>query len=66
MPTFTAGRTPAKKRSGWRKIWPSVIEITFVGMYAEISPACVSMIGRGQRAAAELVRELRRAFEQPE
>jgi len=23
-----------------------VIEITFVGMYAEMSPACVSMIGR--------------------
>jgi hypothetical protein len=22
-----------------------VIEITFVGMYAEMSPACVSMIG---------------------
>ncbi len=46
MPTFTAGRTPALKRSGSRKIWPSVIEITFVGMYADTSPACVSMIGR--------------------
>jgi hypothetical protein len=32
MPTLTAGRTPEKKRSDWRKIWPSVIEITFVGM----------------------------------
>jgi hypothetical protein len=32
MPTLTAGRTPEKKRSDWRKICPSVIEITFVGM----------------------------------
>ena len=32
MPTFTAGRTPEKKRSDCRKICPSVIEITFVGM----------------------------------
>ncbi len=31
-PTFTAGRTPEKKRSASRKICPSVIEITFVGM----------------------------------
>ena len=46
VPTFTAGRTPEKKRSDCRKIWPSVIEITFVGMYAEMSPAWVSMTGR--------------------
>ena len=45
MPTLIAGRTPEKKRSASRKIWPSVIEITFVGMYADTSPACVSMIG---------------------
>ena len=45
MPTLIAGRTPEKKRSASRKIWPSVIEMTFVGMYAETSPACVSMIG---------------------
>ena len=32
MPTLIAGRTPEKKRSDSRKIWPSVIEITFVGM----------------------------------
>ena len=32
MPTLTAGRTPEKKRSPSRKIWPSVIEMTFVGM----------------------------------
>ena len=32
MPTFTAGRLPWKKRSVSRKIWPSVIEITLVGM----------------------------------
>ena len=29
---FIAGRTPELKRSVSRKIWPSVIEITFVGM----------------------------------
>ena len=45
MPTLIAGRTPEKNRSASRKIWPSVIEITFVGMYADTSPACVSMIG---------------------
>jgi hypothetical protein len=27
------------------KIWPSVIEITLVAIYAETSPACVSIIG---------------------
>ena len=32
MPTFTAGRTPEKNRSASRKIWPSVMEMTFVGM----------------------------------
>ncbi len=45
MPTLIAGRTPEKNRSASRKICPSVIEITFVGMYAETSPACVSMMG---------------------
>ena len=43
---FSAGRWPALNRSVSRKIWPSVIEMTFVGMYADTSPACVSMIGR--------------------
>jgi hypothetical protein len=32
MPTLMAGRTPELNRFGSRKIWPSVIEITFVGM----------------------------------
>ena len=45
MPTLTAGRTPEKNRSDSRKICPSVIEITLVGMYAATSPACVSTIG---------------------
>ncbi len=45
MPTLMAGRTPEKNRSDSRKIWPSVIEMTLVGMYADTSPACVSMIG---------------------
>ena len=31
-PTFTAGRMPLKNSSVSRKIWPSVIEITLVGM----------------------------------
>mgnify|MGYP006866028323 CR=1 FL=1 len=44
-PTLTAGLTPEKNNSLSRKICPSVIEITFVGMYADTSPACVSMIG---------------------
>ena len=45
MPTLIAGRTPELNSADSRKICPSVIEITFVGMYAETSPACVSMIG---------------------
>jgi hypothetical protein len=40
-----AGRTPERNRSASRKIWPSVIEMTLVGIYADTSPACVSMIG---------------------
>ena len=40
-----AGRWPLKKSSVSRKIWPSVMEMTFVGMYAETSPACVSTTG---------------------
>ena len=66
MPMFSAGRWPALNRSVSRKIWPSVIEMTFVGMYADTSPAWVSMIGqRGQRAAAVLVVHARGALEQP-
>jgi hypothetical protein len=32
MPTLMAGRTPELNRSVSRKIWPSVMEMTFVGM----------------------------------
>ncbi len=32
MPTLMAGRTPALNRSVSRKHWPSVIEMTLVGM----------------------------------
>ncbi len=46
MPMLSAGRWPALNRSVSRKIWPSVIEMTLVGMYADTSPAWVSMIGR--------------------
>ena len=49
MPMFSAGRWPALNRSVSRKIWPSVMEMTLVGMYADTSPACVSMIGRAVR-----------------
>ena len=44
-PESTAGLMPAANRSVCKKICPSVIEITLVGIYAEISPACVSIIG---------------------
>jgi len=44
-PTLMAGRTPALNRSVSRKICPSVMEMTLVGMYAEMSFALVSMIG---------------------
>jgi hypothetical protein len=40
-----AGRTPEKNSSDSRNSWPSVIEMTFVGIYAEMSPPFVSMIG---------------------
>jgi hypothetical protein len=33
-----AGRIPALNRLVSRKIWPSVIEITFVGTKADTSP----------------------------
>ena len=66
-PTLMAGRTPALNRSVSRKIWPSVIEMTLVGMYAEMSPAWVSMIGRAvrlpQRGLIELRAELRERLE---
>ena len=41
-----AGRMLALNRSDCRKIWPSVIEMTLVGMKADTSLALVSMIGR--------------------
>ena len=44
-PTLTAGLIPELKRLLSKKICPSVMEITLVGMYADTSPACVSMIG---------------------
>ena len=44
-PALIAGRTPEKNKSDCKKICPSVIEITFVGIYAETSPACVSTNG---------------------
>ena len=45
MPTLIAGRMPELNRSDSRKICPSVIEMTFVGMNADTSLACVSMMG---------------------
>jgi hypothetical protein len=46
IPTLIAGRTPELNKSDSKKICPSVIEITFVGIYADTSPACVSIIGK--------------------
>ena len=43
--TLIAGLTHELNKSVSRNICPSVIEITFVGIYADTSPACVSMIG---------------------
>ena len=45
IPAFTAGLWPEKNSSDSRKIWPSVMEMTLVGIYADTSPAWVSMIG---------------------
>ena len=45
IPGLTAGIMPEWNNSVSRNICPSVIEITFVGIYAETSPACVSIIG---------------------
>ena len=65
MPGLTAGMTPEWNSSVSRKIWPSVMEMTLVGIYAETSPACVSMIGRAVRlTAAVFRRHARRALEQ--
>jgi len=44
-PTFIAGLTHELNKSVSKNICPSVIEITFVGIYADTSPACVSTIG---------------------
>src|SRR5260363_407552 len=49
LAAFIAGRMPALNKSVSRKIWPSVIEITFVGTKAVTSPACVSITGSAVR-----------------
>ena len=65
MPTFTAGRTPEKNRSDSRKIWPSVMEMTFVGIYADdVARLGLDDRQRRERPAAERVRELAGALEQ--
>ena len=46
IPTLIAGRTPELNKSPSKKICPSVMEITLVGIYADTSPACVSIIGK--------------------
>ena len=45
IPGLMEGRRPELNMSASRKIWPSVMEITFVGTNADTSPACVSMTG---------------------
>ena len=46
MPGFIAGMTPEWNSSVSRNICPSVMDMTLVGIYADTSPACVSMSGR--------------------
>ena len=46
MPGLIAGLIPELNKSVSKNICPSVIEITFVGIKAETSLACVSIIGR--------------------
>ena len=43
---LTPGFILFKNKSSSTKIWPSVIEITFVGIYAVISPPIVSITGK--------------------
>jgi len=45
-PTLIAGLIPLKNNSVSKKIYPSVILMTLVGIYAETSPACVSITGK--------------------
>ena len=49
MPGLMAGRMPELKRSSSRKIWPSVMEMTFAGTNEDTSPAWVSMMGSAVR-----------------
>ena len=44
-PTLIAGLIPWLKSSVSKNIWPSVIEITLVGINADTSPPWVSIIG---------------------
>ena len=46
IPTLIAGRIPSLNRLALKKSCPSVIEMTFVGMYALTSPSWVSTIGK--------------------
>ena len=46
IPTLIAGLIPELNKSVSKKICPSVIDITFVGINAETSLACVSIIGK--------------------
>jgi hypothetical protein len=45
IPRLIAGRIPSLNRDALKNSCPSVIEMTFVGMYAETSPSWVSTIG---------------------
>lgn len=45
-PTLIAGLIPLKNNSDSKKIYPSVIEITLVGIQADTSPAYVSITGK--------------------
>jgi hypothetical protein len=67
MPTLMAGRTPEKKRSLSRKIWPSVIEMTFVGNVGrDVARLGLDDRKRRQGARAQLVVQLGGALERRE
>jgi hypothetical protein len=66
-PTSIAGLNPELKSSVSKNICQSVIEITFVGIYAEISESRVSIIGNAVKLppprSSQTLAALSRSFE---
>src|SRR5437868_59129 len=65
MPTFTAGRTPEKKSSDWRKICVGDGDHIRRDIRRHVTGLRLDHRERGQRAAAQLLVELAGAFEEP-